>query len=138
MRYAIDYRRQVMGEDFNCCRLIFGEADSFPGLTIDRFEDVLVAQVLSLGIEVRKDVIFSKVIEIMREYGEEINCFYERNDVKIRKLEGMEEYKGFYKHPLLDESKEHTTLIITENNIKYNVDVENGQKQAFSRPKIQS
>ena len=69
-----------MGEDFNCCRLIFGEADSFPGLTIDRFEDVLVAQVLSLGIEVRKDVIFSKVIEIMREYGEEINCFYERND----------------------------------------------------------
>lgn len=62
-----------MGEDFNCCRLIFGEADSFPGLTIDRFEDVLVAQVLSLGIEVRKDVIFSKVIEIMREYGEEIN-----------------------------------------------------------------
>ena len=131
VRYAIDYRRQVMGEDFNCCRLIFGEADSFPGLTIDRFEDVLVAQVLSLGIEVRKDVIFSKVIEIMREYGEEINCFYERNDVKIRKLEGMEEYKGFYKHPLLDESKEHTTLVITENNIKYNVDVENGQKTGF-------
>ena len=62
VRYAIDYRRQVMGEDFNCCRLIFGEADSFPGLTIDRFEDVLVAQVLSLGIEVRKDVIFSKII----------------------------------------------------------------------------
>ena len=53
MRYAIDYRRQVMGEDFNCCRLIFGEADSFPGLTIDRFEDVLVAQVLSFGIEVK-------------------------------------------------------------------------------------
>ena len=131
VRYAIDYRRQVMGEDFNCCRLIFGEADSFPGLTIDRFEDVLVAQVLSLGIEVRKDVIFSKVIEIMREYGEEINCFYERNDVKIRKLEGMEEYKRFYKHPLLDESKEHTTLVITENNIKYNVDVENGQKTGF-------
>lgn len=60
VRYAIDYRRQVMGEDFNCCRLIFGEADSFPGLTIDRFEDVLVAQVLSLGIEVRKDVILAK------------------------------------------------------------------------------
>ena len=131
VQYALDYRRQVMGEDFNCCRLIFGEADNFPGLTVDRFEDVLVAQVLSLGIELRKDVIFTKIIEIMRNYGEEINCLYERNDVKIRKLEGMEEYKGFYKNPLLDEAKEHTTLVITENGIKYNVDVENGQKTGF-------
>ena len=131
VRYAIDYRRQVMGEDFDCCRLIFGEADSFPGLTIDRFNDVLVAQVLSLGIEVRKDIIFANIIKIMREYGEEINCLYERNDVKIRKLEGLEEYKGSYKHALLDESKEHTTLVITENGIKYNVDVENGQKTGF-------
>lgn len=131
VRYAIDYRRQVMQDDFNACRLIFGEADSFPGLTIDRFEDVLVAQVLSLGIEVRKDIIFNEVIKIMREYGEEISCLYERNDVKIRKLEGMEEYKGFYKSPLLDESKEHTKVIITENSINYNVDVENGQKTGF-------
>ena len=131
VQYALDYRRQVMGEDFNCCRLIFGEADNFPGLTVDKFEDVLVAQVLSLGIELRKDVIFTKIIEIMRSYGEEINCLYERNDVKIRKLEGMEEYKGFYKNPLLDEAKEHTTLVITENGIKYNVDVENGQKTGF-------
>ena len=131
VQYALDYRRQVMGEDFNCCRLIFGEADNFPGLTVDRFEDVLVAQVLSLGIELRKDVIFTKIIETMRSYGEEINCLYERNDVKIRKMEGMEEYKGFYKNPLLDEAKEHTTLVITENGIKYNVDVENGQKTGF-------
>ena len=131
VQYALDYRRQVMDKDFNCCRLIFGEADNFPGLTVDRFEDVLVAQVLSLGIELRKDVIFTKIIEIMRSYGEEINCLYERNDVKIRKLEGMEEYKGFYKNPLLDEAKEHTTLVITENGIKYNVDVENGQKTGF-------
>lgn len=131
VQYALDYRRQVMGEDFNCCRLIFGEADNFPGLTVDKFEDVLVAQVLSLGIELRKDIIFTKIIEIMRSYGEEINCLYERNDVKIRKLEGMEEYKGFYKNPLLDEAKEHTTLVITENGIKYNVDVENGQKTGF-------
>lgn len=131
VRYALDYRRQVMQDDFNCCRLIFGEADSFPGLTIDRFEDVLVAQVLSLGIEVRKDIIFNEVIKIMREYGEEITCLYERNDVKIRKLEGMEEYKGFYKSPLFDESKQHTKVVITENSINYNVDVENGQKTGF-------
>ena len=95
MRYAIDYRRQVMGEDFNCCRLIFGEADSFPGLTIDRFEDVLVAQVLSLGIEVRKDVIFSKVIEIMREYGEEINCFMNAMMLKFANLKVWKNTKDF-------------------------------------------
>lgn len=62
LRYAVDYRKTVMpGEDFTCCRLIFGEADGFPGLTVDRFGDVLVAQVLSLGLEQRKTMIFSLV-----------------------------------------------------------------------------
>ena len=51
LQHAVDYRRTVMGPDFSCCRLIFGEADFFPGLTIDRFGSVLVAQTLSLGIE---------------------------------------------------------------------------------------
>ena len=50
VRYAIAYRHQVMGNDFSCCRLIFGESDMFPGLTVDRFSDILVAQVLSLGM----------------------------------------------------------------------------------------
>ena len=57
IRYAIDYRKTVMGEDFNACRLIFGEADGLPGWTVDRFEDVLVTEVLSLGIEVRKGLV---------------------------------------------------------------------------------
>ena len=52
LRYAVDYRRAVLSEeDFRCCRLIFGEADRFPGLTVDRFEDVLVTETLSLGME---------------------------------------------------------------------------------------
>ena len=96
LRYAVDYRRTVMGKDFNCCRLIFGEADFFPGLTIDRFGDILVAQVLSLGIELRKKMIFELLCKILRESGEEIQGLYERNDVKIRLLEGMEEYTGFF------------------------------------------
>ena len=51
LRYAWEYRKTVMGEtDAHCCRVIFGEADSFPGVTVDRYENVLVAQVLSLGI----------------------------------------------------------------------------------------
>ena len=68
LRYAVAYRRTVMGEtDFKCCRLIFGEADGFPGLTVDRFENVLVAQVLSLGTEGVRDILFPALVRILRE-----------------------------------------------------------------------
>ncbi len=131
LRYAIDYRMTVMGEqDFNCCRLIFGEADMFPGLTVDRFNDILVTQTLSLGIEVRKKMIFDLLIKILREKGQNIRGLYERNDVRIRLLEGMEENKGFYQSDLLDDDCP-TTTEICENGIKYTVDVENGQKTGF-------
>ena len=89
LRYAIDYRRTVMGEDFSNCRLIFGEADQFPGLTVDRFGDILVAQVLSLGIEQRKGMLFAALAKIFDELGEPLRGIYERNDVAIRELEGM-------------------------------------------------
>ena len=60
IQYAWDYRKTVMGpEDSRCCRVIFGEADGFPGLTVDRFESVLVAQVLCLGMELIKEELFS-------------------------------------------------------------------------------
>ena len=131
LRYAIDYRRTVMpGADFKCCRLIFGEADHFPGLTVDRFNDILVAQTLSLGIEVRKELIFNLLYKILREQGEEIRGLYERNDVKIRLLEGMEENKGWFVLAEAPEPGEPLTAIV-ENGIKYNVDVENGQKTGF-------
>ena len=59
MKYALDYRRTVMGEtDFSCCRLIFGDADEMPGLTVDRYSDVLVAQTLCYGMDQVKPVIF--------------------------------------------------------------------------------
>ena len=131
LRYAIDYRRTVMpGADFKCCRLIFGEADHFPGLTVDRFNDILVAQTLSLGIEVRKELIFNLLYKILREQGEEIRGLYERNDVKIRLLEGMEGNKGWFAFAEAAEPGEPLTEIV-ENGIKYNVDVENGQKTGF-------
>ena len=76
LRYAVDYRRQVMGPDFSCCRLIFGEADMLPGFTVDRFSNVLVAQVLSLGMERRKDMLFDALVRILRESGETIDALY--------------------------------------------------------------
>lgn len=131
LRYAIDYRRTVMGaDDFQCCRLIFGEADTFPGLTVDRFGDILVTQTLSLGIEIRKAMIFDLLIKILQDQGETIRGLYERNDVRIRRLEGLEENKGFYASPLLPKECETVTEIV-ENGVRYTVDVENGQKTGF-------
>ena len=91
IRYALEYRRTVMAEDFGCCRLIFGEADMFPGFTVDRFGDILVTQVLSLGTERIKDMLYSLLVQTLADMGEQITAIYERNDVKIRELEGMEE-----------------------------------------------
>ena len=130
LQYAVDYRRTVMpGDDFKCCRLIFGEADMFPGLTVDRFNDILVTQTLSLGIELRKEEIFPMLIQILRSSGENIRGIYERNDVKIRELEGMAENKGWFMHETVEDK--NTVTEIVENGIRYSVDVENGQKTGF-------
>ena len=130
LRYALDYRKAVMGDQYGCCRLIFGEADSFPGLTVDRFGEILVAQTLSLGMEKRKGLLFPLLVRLLREEGEKIRGVYERNDVAIRRLEGMEEGKGFFPIPGLPEP-DSTRTVITENGVRYHVDFENGQKTGF-------
>ena len=131
IRYAWDYRKTVMGEtDSRCCRVIFGEADLFPGLTVDRFESVLVTQTLSLGMERIKDRLFPLLAKVLREDGQEIRGIYERNDVALREREGMTQNKGWY--PLPGETPSETaTVDITENGIVYTVDFENGQKTGF-------
>ena len=130
IRYAWEYRKTVMGNDLDCCRIIFGEADTFPGLTVDKFHDILVVQTLSLGIEKRKDIIFPLLHKVLTEDGFEIRGIFERNDVKVRELEGMEQGKGFYPLPGISVPTE-TSVVIEENGIKYNVDFENGQKTGF-------
>ena len=130
LRHAWEYRKTVMGDDVSCCRLIFGEADSFPGLTVDRFGPILVAQTLSLGIEKRKDLLFPLLCRILREDGQDIAGVYERNDVAIRELEGMTQGKGFFPIPGLPAPSDTRTEIV-ENGIRYAVDFENGQKTGF-------
>ena len=131
LRYAWDYRKTVMGEeDSRCCRIIFGEADHFPGLTVDRFGDLLSVQILSLGMERLKDIILPQLVGILREDGEVIRGVFLRNDVAIRELEGMEQGKGWYELP--GEAVPGSALAeIVENGIHYTVDVENGQKTGF-------
>ena len=129
IRYAIDYRLTVMENNTNAFRVIFGEADELPGLTVDKFNDILVVQILSLGIELRKDSILKILVEEMEKSNFKISGVYLRNDVDIREKEGLTEYKGWYNYGKILPSK--TTTEIEENGIKYLVDFENGQKTGF-------
>ena len=130
IQYAWNYRKTVMDGQTDCCRLIFGEADGFPGLTVDRFSDLLVAQTLSVGIERIKDLLFPLLAEVLQEDGQSIRGLYERNDLAIRELEGLEQGKGWYPLPGLP-SPDSPLTEICENGITYQVDVENGQKTGF-------
>ena len=131
LRYAVDYRRTVMGErDFKCCRLIFGEADQFPGLTVDRFENVLSVQIACLGIDIRKRMLLDTLVRILRGYGETIDAVYIRTDPALCEKEGMEAYEGFFDgEGLATEGIGET--VITENGIRYHVDFIGGQKTGF-------
>ena len=130
LQYAWDYRKTVMGDQTSCCRIIFGEADGFPGLTVDRFSDLLVTQTLSIGMERAKDMIFPALVKLLREDGEVIRGVFERNDVAIRELEGMAQNKGWYVLPG-ETPPESPMTEVCENGVYYSVDVENGQKTGF-------
>ena len=128
VKYALEYRRTAMGADFNACRLIFGEADGLPGVTVDRFEDVLVTQILSYGMEVRKDILYRALVTQLAELGVGIRGVYERSESPLRAKEGLEPCSGWY------EGLPHsggTSVVISENGVKYTVDFENGQKTGF-------
>ena len=123
VRQAVRYRAQIM--DLSSCRLIFGEADFLPGLTVDKYEDILVVESLALGIDRLKSLILACLIQILTEYNVQIRGIYERSDAKVREKEGMTRSKGFLSEPF------DTKVQITENGVKYIVDVENGQKTGF-------
>ena len=111
--------RQKLGYD-NCYRAVFAEADNLPGLIVDKYDDVLSIQILSLGMEVNRDKILNALIKIFNPKG-----IYERSDVSVRKKEGLEETKGAIYGDF------DTKVVITENGVKMLVDVENGQKTGY-------
>ncbi|MCE5188943.1 MAG: class I SAM-dependent rRNA methyltransferase [Eubacteriales bacterium] len=130
IRYALDYRKTAMGDDYGCCRLIFGEADGLPGLTVDCYHDILVSQVLSVGIERIKGMLYRLLVSLLKEDGIEVRGVFERNEAAIRELEGLPLEKGWYCADFLPEPPS-AMIEIVENGIRYAVDVENGQKTGF-------
>ena len=123
VRDAWEYRKRTV--DTASCRLIFGEADFLPGFVADKFSDVLVIQSLALGMDRYKEAIVEELKEALLEDGIRIRGVYERSDAKEREKEGMERVKGF-----LGASFD-TNVEITENGVRYLVDVKDGQKTGF-------
>ncbi len=124
VEYAYNYRKMVMN-DLSNIRVIYGESDYLPGVTVDKYNDILVTEILSLGMDKNKDLLYKALIEVFKEDNIEIKAIYERNESILRDKEGLPKYKGFYYGNC------ETNTIIEENGIKYYVDFENGQKTGF-------
>lgn len=120
---AVRLRKQVI--DTSACRLIFGEADFLPGLTVDKFGDVLVLESLALGMDRMKETVLRLLLEVLSGEGLPIRGVFERSDAKERLKEGMERQKGFLSAPF------DTKVEIRENGVRYLVDVAEGQKTGF-------
>ena len=123
VRNAWEYRKTTV--DISSCRVIFGEADFLPGLTVDKYEDVLVVECLALGMEAFKETIVELLKETLAEDGITVRGVYERSDANERKKEGLPKVKDFIGEPF------DTNVEITENGVHYLVDVVNGQKTGF-------
>lgn len=126
IQFALDFRKTIEADNLSNCRLIFGEADELPGLTVDRYNDILVSQISTFGMEQIKDMLYEVLLEVMNENNIDIKAIYERNDIAIRTKEGLDQYKGFYGNVDLP-----TKTIINENGLLLNVDIENGQKTGY-------
>lgn len=142
LAWAWQYRRTTMGTrglpgcepDTNCCRVIFSEADGFPGLTVDRYEDVLVAQVTTVGMDRLRPLLYPLLLQTLRADSQDIGGIYERNDGKARELEGLPQYKGWWQasdQAADGEPPASTHVIAHENDIAYDLDLEHSQKTGF-------
>lgn len=126
IQFAYAFRKTLEAENLTNCRLIFGEADQLPGLTVDRYNDILVAQISSFGTDKIKDMLYEVLLEVLKEDGQDVKGIYERNDIKVRAKEGLPLEKGYWRQAQLP-----TKTVINENGLLLNVDVENGQKTGY-------
>lgn len=119
LQRALEYRRKVK-PDSSCYRLVFGEGDLLPGLIVDRFEDYLVVQFLTMGMEVNRDLILNLLAELCRPKG-----IIERSDLSVRHLEELPERSGcvYGECP--------PSLVIKDNGLSFRIDLLEGQKTGY-------
>ena len=132
--WAWQHRINTMGSrfqcgqesDLTCCRVLFSEADGVPGLTLDKYADVAVAQVTTFGMERLREVIYPIVLDVLAESGHALRGIFERNDGAVRELEGLERYAGWW-----GGVDAPCTLVAHENGIAYELDIAHSQKTGF-------
>ncbi len=150
IEWAWEHRKVAMGSlalpgcepDTNCCRVIFSEADGFPGLIVDRYEDVLVSQVGTVGMQLLRPTIYPLLLQVLQADGVAIRGIYERNDSPARAKEGLPLHKGFYDFAAAGAVAEglgapalavpdSARVLARENGILFDLDIENSQKTGF-------
>ena len=136
--YAWNHRRVAMGgralpgcePDTNACRVVFSEADQMPGLIVDRYENVLVTQVGTVGMELLRPVIYPLLLNTLQADGQDVTAIYERNDSPSRAKEGLPQYKGWWDGEGA-EVPETPRIKVVENGLTFDLDIENSQKTGF-------
>ncbi|MBB5019770.1 23S rRNA (cytosine1962-C5)-methyltransferase [Chitinivorax tropicus] len=120
LQAALALRQDLLPASLNGQRLVHGESDGLPGLVVDRYDQVLVMQVLSAGVEAWREVIADLLVELTG-----IRNVYERSDADVRGLEGLAERSGILRGALPAET------VIDEYGVRYQVDIAGGQKTGF-------
>ena len=136
--WAWEHRKVAMGgralpgcePDTNACRVVFSEADGMPGLIVDRYEHVLVAQVGTVGMELLRPTIYPLLLQTLQADGQDVRCIYERNDSPARAKEGLPQTKGWWDGEAA-EVPESARIKVVENGLVFDLDIENSQKTGF-------
>ena len=120
---AWEYRKKVI--DTKCCRVVFSDSDRLPGLIVDKFNDVLVFEIDTLGMDIRKQQLVKCLLKVLNDDGLNINKVYERSDARVRELEGLERIKGFLSEEF------DTNILVDEYGVKLKVNIADGQKTGY-------
>jgi len=121
VRLAIGMRKALkISDETNAIRLIHGESDRLPGFIVDQYNDALVMQVLSAGAEIWREVVADSLMKVTGAKG-----IFERSDVDVRTLEGLEPRTGILRGEVPEK------IVIEENQLQFFVNLQNGQKTGF-------
>ena len=120
---AWNYRKKVI--DTKCCRVVFSDSDRLPGLIVDKFNDVLVFEIDTLGMDIRKKQLVECLLKVLNDDGQNIYKVYERSDARVRELEGLERVKGFLSEEF------DTNIEVDEYGVKLKINIADGQKTGY-------
>ena len=120
---AWNYRKKVI--DTKCCRVVFSDSDRLPGLIVDKFNDVLVFEIDTLGMDIRKKQLVECLLKVLNNDGQNIYKVYERSDARVRELEGLERVKGFLSEEF------DTNIEVDEYGVKLKINIADGQKTGY-------